>query len=295
MTFTRTRNGLSNLRLFVGVDLIVFTEGGPNSFNIEEASRGEYHEDSADIDFWQPLFTRYKPDLSFSFRAMGTKNTIKTIARHLEEGTVTGVCVVMDRDFDELFSQLIFHHRVLYTHKYSWESELLETSVILRAFLHMDLSKSSKRTILARIRPVLGQIRRDLKHFTKADAILWAAGNTLFQRKGVYSALHPRRKSHPPRLNHVVIRSRLRARHAEIKGYRLLRAMRSIDVKRHCFGKLLLAIAVETLHYLMDLSRQPKMPKDYCVKFLTESFHAWLDEKPGSPVAKYYTRIVSSV
>lgn len=295
MTFTRTRSGLSNLKLFVGVDLVVFTEGGSNSFTIEETSRGKYHESSADIDFWQPLFAKFKPNMSLSFRALGSKNTVKTIARYLEEGTVTGVCVVMDRDFDELFSQLILHQRVLYTHKYSWESDLLETSVILRTFLHVDLSKCSERAILQLIRPVISQIRGDLRHFTKADAILWAAGSTLFQRKGVYWALHQRRKCDPPRVNHDTIRNRLHTRHAEIRGYRLLRVIRKIDVRRHCFGKLLLAIAIEILHYLMDLSKQPKLPKDYCVKFLTESFHAWLDEKPGSPVARYYTRIVSSV
>ena len=72
--FTRTNKGLSNLRLFKGVDLVVFTEdGGGFSVPFEEALSGKHYNQAIDIEFWRNIFSLFRPDLTFSFRALGTK------------------------------------------------------------------------------------------------------------------------------------------------------------------------------------------------------------------------------
>ncbi len=296
MIFTRTHSGLSNMRYFQGVDLVVFTEGGPDiSYSIDEALDGHYHKQSDDIEFWEPLFARYQPNLSVSFRALGTKNTLKEIARRLAEGLIVGVCVVMDKDFDDLFGQTISHKQVLYTHKYSWESDVFETGVIWNGFQHIALARKSQRQVEAEIRPVIMQIRRELRHLVRADIVLCAAGKSLFRRNGTGSAFQERRRSQPPRLDVRGIRDRLAAEHAEIRGFRLLRQARRVHVRKDCLGKLFLMAAIQTLYYLLDINGQPRLAREYCIKFLVLGFHEWLIEKPGSGTARYYARVVGAV
>ena len=282
MIFTRTRRGLSNIKLFKRVDLIVFTEGGDGtSFSIEEAFEGKHHERASDIEFWRPLFERFRPDLSISFRALGTKNTLKKIAKDVAEGDIAGVCVVMDRDFDEFFTNMITHHRVVYTHKYSWESETFETGVISNAFQSVGPPDIEPLHLVSTIRPVIAQFRRELRQLILGDAILCAAGRPLFRRDGVQSSLQQRQKFTPPTLNRQSLCNQLKSKHSEIRGYRLLRPINRINIKKHCFGKLLLAAAIQTFHYLIELYDQPNLRNKYCTRFLIRGFHAWLEQKPG--------------
>lgn len=296
MIFTRTSAGLSNLRLFKGVDLVVFSEGGGDTFSVQQAFSGRYHRRANDIEFWRPLFHRFKSEISVSFRAIGSKNTLKQIATELVHGTVSGVCVVMDKDFDELFQETIEHHRVLYTHKYSWESELFETPVMSRAFQAIAFSEIAQGTLENKIRPIVTQLRRELRHLVRADVVLFAAGKVLFRRNGGGSGLKNRRRLTPPSLNSGEIRARLASHHAAVKGFYLVRPLRRrIDIKKDCFGKLLLSAAVQTMHYLIEWQNQPQMRNEYCIRFLIHGFHAWLAERPGSGTARYYSRIIAAV
>lgn len=296
MIFTRTDQGLSNLKLFKGVDLVVFSEGGgPVSLSAEDALAGKSLKSADDVKFWQPIFVRLRPDLTLSFRAVGTKNTLKVIANKLALGAISGICVVMDRDFDDLFGELISHHRVLYTHKYSWESELFETQVMVHAFQSIAISNISSRSLEDRIRPIVSKLVSQLRHLVRADVILSAAARPLFPRKGSIAVLNNRRRLQVPSLNQQYIERRLREHHAEVKGFFLVRPLRKISVRKHCFGKLLLAAATQTMHYLNYWQGQPSLPNPYCKKFLIQGFHAWLIEKPGSVTARYYSRIIAAI
>lgn len=296
MIFARTNSGLSNLRRFKGVDLVVFTEGGPdNSFSIEEVLEGKHHTTSDDIAFWRPLFVRFQPNLKVGFRAVGTKSTLKVLASRLAEGSIGGVCVVMDSDYDDQFHEKISHHRVLYTHKYSWESELFETSVIEQAFCLIALSDVPSRELRARVRPVVQRCTNELRHLVRADMICCAAGKPLFRRKGGVSSFKQRRKCQPPELDAKGIRMRLAEKHKEMRGFRLLRPAHKMHVKKHCFGKVLLFAAIQTVNYLLEIYRQPSLRKEYCKKFLLQGFHVWLEIRPGSGAAKHYARVVSAV
>ena len=107
----------------------------------------------------------------------------------------------MDRDFDDVFDSLVSHHRVIYTRKYSWESELFETRVILNAFQYIALSQISESSFESKIRPIVTRLLRDLRHYVRADIVLCAAGKPLFRRNGSVSALRTRRKLMPPALD----------------------------------------------------------------------------------------------
>ena len=296
MIFVRTNGGLSNLRYFKRVDLIVFTEGGPDiSFSVEEVLEGKHHERSDDIEFWRPLFARFRADLKVNFRAVGTKSTLKEVGLRLIEDSIDGVCVVMDRDYDNQFRDNLSHPRVLYTHKYSWESEVFETSVIVRAFRLIALTSIPARELQSKVRPVVRCCRGDLRHLTRADIICCAAGRSLFRRNRVGSPFKQRRKCYPPELDAKGLRDRLSAQHAEVRGFRLLWPVEEVRPQKHCFGKVLLYAAIQTLYYLLETYRQPSLRKEYCQKFLIQGFHDWIESKPGSGVAKYYARVVGAV
>ena len=83
MTFIRTASGLSNLYLFVGVDAVIFLEGG-DSITSEDVESGKFSDCSPDIQFWRGLFDIYLPALKFDFRSVGSKSTLSRIAQEIE-------------------------------------------------------------------------------------------------------------------------------------------------------------------------------------------------------------------
>ena len=56
MAFTRTKSGLSNLAQFHGADVILFTEGGVQSFTFEDVCNGRFNEAAIDIKFWSAIY-----------------------------------------------------------------------------------------------------------------------------------------------------------------------------------------------------------------------------------------------
>ena len=78
MIFRRTSSGLSNQHLFLNVDTVVFVEGG-KSYSKEEVYSGQFDTHSIDIQFWRGLFSIYRNSESLQFRAIGSKNTLKSI------------------------------------------------------------------------------------------------------------------------------------------------------------------------------------------------------------------------
>lgn len=53
MTFRRTDAGLTNYRLFLKCDYVVFVEGGTKSLSFKEVMSGNFSYVSVDIHYWK--------------------------------------------------------------------------------------------------------------------------------------------------------------------------------------------------------------------------------------------------
>lgn len=97
----RTPSGLSNLRLFHDVDVVIYVEGGKKSLSVKEIEAGESFTDSIDIKFWERLFAFFAPSRKCHFKAIGSKSAIVPIANEIAAGRVMHSVACMDRDHDE--------------------------------------------------------------------------------------------------------------------------------------------------------------------------------------------------
>ena len=131
MSFTRTSSGLGNQYFFYDVDAVVFTEGGDVSWTFEDIRNNEFNENSVDILFWKKLFQSFKSDLNLKFKAVGSKTTVSAIALEIKSKNLNTVIAAMDSEFDHVHNHCIVHPNVLYTHGYSWENDVWDSSIIV--------------------------------------------------------------------------------------------------------------------------------------------------------------------
>ena len=124
MSFTRTSSGLSNLHLFYDSDLIVYTEGGTQTFTLEDIQKGSYSRNSVDIKFWKHVFEINGFEKKVSFRAIGSKTASKSICEKIISGEIHNIIVAKDRDLDEYVDSMFNSPFILYTKGYSWENDV---------------------------------------------------------------------------------------------------------------------------------------------------------------------------
>ena len=112
MSFFRTTQGLGNEHLFYDVDWVVYCEG----VNVEK--------DSSTLDelFWTRILAVHS--LRFICKSFGSKSELLPLANEVAADDVNNVLVALDRDYDHLTGTKVEHPRVLYTHGYSWESDV---------------------------------------------------------------------------------------------------------------------------------------------------------------------------
>src|SRR6267378_8219817 len=99
MSFRRTNSGMSNLHLFHGVDAVVFVEGVPTSFTLEQLEQGLFNNQAEDLKYWRIVFTTFVNGKTFHFRAVGSKNALIELSTLIISKQIRRVIVAMDRDF----------------------------------------------------------------------------------------------------------------------------------------------------------------------------------------------------
>lgn len=158
MSFTRSNSGISNLPLFYGAEIVVYTEGGNKSFSIQEVEEGKFNNKSVDIKFWDGIFKSNTFSKKVEFRALGSKTASKAICDKIMAGDVKNIAVAKDKDFDFLELELFDSPYILYTKGYSWEndvfSELSTTEQVASMLLEQELPEELN-----------DKIKRDYKQF----------------------------------------------------------------------------------------------------------------------------------
>lgn len=135
MNFRRTASGLSNMYLFLGVDAVIFVEGG-ESISKQDVLAGNGGI-SIDVLFWRKMFETFCSNKNLSFKAVGSKTTLLDIANDIQAGIAKNVCVAMDRDFDNLKGTMKNSANIFYTSGYSWENDVWNEDTVEDIFYEL--------------------------------------------------------------------------------------------------------------------------------------------------------------
>lgn len=299
MTLTRTKSGLQNLHILKHVDLVVYTEGGEHkTLSREEVFAGKGHEISSDIRFWKKLFSLFLPDKKVKILSVGSCNTLNQIALDIAMGDLRNICVAMDRDYSTFWRKYASHPQIIRTRTYSWENEIFQTDVILRAFEKVaieSLDEAETRRIIDGARSTL---LCQLKHLLRADLILVAATKSLFNRKKPASCFkHVGGATGLPEIDRQRMKERLRSERAEIGSFRLVirPSAASVDTARDIFGKPLFIAACRILQHLISTANQKSIPNEYLEKFLIDAFFDWIADNRGAGIAAHYEEKLSNI
>ena len=295
MSFRRTASGIANLRIFKRVDLVVFTEGGGTNFSKHEAYLGRFHKSSDDIEFWERIFGIFRPNITISCRALGGTDPLKDIAKDIESQNISGVCVVMDRDYNGLLSNLIVHSNVVYTRCYSWESELFHSTIIENSFCKLTGTRTKNTAARSNIKSTIKAIVQDLRGLIRADALLVAAGDPLFKRSGAGGAISTPTRTSPPYVKRTWLRNEIKKKRTCCGKFFFSNQGIRFNIKKHCYGKLLLRAATSILQYTLVKNGFPSLHNKYCEKALLSSFIDWITSHSQSPVGRYYSSRICKI
>ena len=251
MNFQRTPAGLSNEYLFLGVDAIVFVEGGL-SRSEHDVYAGAFDGESQDIAFWQRWFSELMPNLKIQFRAVGAKPTLHAIALKIADGSVTHVYVAMDRDFDNLRGRIINSPKVLYTMGYSWENDVWNAVIAEDVFY--ALCGVCRNTTAKAMKEILAEsfsaFDRDVYWATKADFLCVIHDIALLPRQSPRRVIKEATHGLPPKINKKAILLLMREAKTKRIGSINTNSRIRLEPRRDCCGHLIGAFAYSLLIYL---------------------------------------------
>ncbi|MEN6601860.1 MAG: hypothetical protein ABFD86_05540 [Bryobacteraceae bacterium] len=286
MSFHRTPTGLSNLRYFLKVDGVLYVEGG-QSYTFEEILEGRYSAESPDIHFWRTVFRECGSSLNLAFRSVGSKQTLQAIGRLVARGSVEGTLVAMDRDYDHIFGRKISCTRVLYTHGYSWESDVWTPKVVSELFYSVTGSNLAAARVDAELSAMYERFHRDMKHAIRADIICNAHSIEFLPKSKPRRLLRTTSTGGP-----VVDRKEIKACFVSAKKQRsqkLLFGVPKCDPTSDCHGHLAAEFGYLVLQHLVrKYSNGVSMPKPLVNQWAIDKFAGVLRANHNPALAKHY-------
>jgi hypothetical protein len=286
MSFRRTDSGLSSMHKFLGVDAVVFVEGGATAFTLQQVYAGSYSAQADDIKYWQVVFSNFAPARNLHFRAVGSKGTIKEIAALILSGKVTRVLAAMDRDFDHLNNSLPRSGGIFHTLGYSWENDVWTEAVVLAAFKRFSNIPEAEKAVAKEIFEHFGQARRKLRHCVAADVMLASQGLQLLHRDKFRKVCRPS-KNGPPSFSQSAARAVVTEASRKARPHRIM-SKPVADPVRDCYGHLWGFFGYHLLvHVLRKYCRVRVTPKELLVPAVIDSFRGVL--KSDALLANHYS------
>ncbi len=290
MSFTRTISGLSNLHLFYDSDLIVFTEGGTQTFALDEIEEGKYSTNSVDIKFWKNIFEINGLEKKVSFRAIGSKTASKSICEKIVNGEIHNTAVAKDRDLDEYVDTMFTSPFILYTKGYSWENDVFVKDLTCEQIKSMLLTAETPEEVNSIIDKTFKDFKRIGKNLAKLEIIFRKNGvkfisdmngerffnskkSTLMNKEQIFQVL----KEKKARLN--------KPRMTTFSGPEICPFLTN-------YGKLLEALSMTIINYICrQFCNIKSIPKDLIVTSMIERFANKIRRERD----EYYLNLVTSL
>lgn len=290
MSFIRTRSGISNLHLFYGAEVVVFTEGGEQSLSLSEVDEGSRNTKSVDVKFWRDVLRVNGFDVKSEFRPVGSKKTLKQLCERVVSGEVDNVVVAMDRDMDGMLGRTFDSPRILYTKGYSWENDAFSQDLTKSQIDAMMMLVENPEEIEEGINKVYEDFKKIGRHLIVLEFV--------FRRKGVrfLSGFNGERffnSKRSPFIDKVQVHSVLREKKNEIDRP-VINAVRRFDVcpLMGVYGKLVMALSMTVVNYVCRIYGGVKsIPQEFLVCSMLERFVLKISDNPDD----YYSHIARAL
>ena len=287
MSFHRTPSGLSNLRLFYGVGIVVFVEGGP-SITADAAVGGAGAPKAADISFWQNVFRLRRSRQPIKFRAVGSKTALLDIAARVVSRDVRHVVVAMDRDYDHFNGCLLQAPGVMYTFGYSWENDVwTDPDVVAEVFYTVAPVCRATFDVADQVAGALRGFCGRMRRFIRVDVSCNRQGVQFLPKESPERLIHVRSNS-APEINRAGLRTCITrakaARQGKVQAPGLV-----ASPERDCCGHLIECFAYQLVCHLARSHGVKSVPKDLARGIAINAFGSKLQRRPGSAVKLHYT------
>lgn len=136
-TLVRTPSGLSNQHVFLGVDFVVYVEGGGNFGNAAEAAAAGV-DDTHDTEFWRTVLGVTCPENTFHVKSVGCRKVAEELALAIAKSRARGTFVCTDSDVDCLLHEVGPQVPTLRTWGYCWENDVASWEVAQKVFTDLN-------------------------------------------------------------------------------------------------------------------------------------------------------------
>ncbi len=290
MSFTRTNSGLSNLALFHGVDLIVFTEGGEDSYSYEDVLAGKFNDRSVDIKFWSGVFSKHNFRKTVEFRALGSKTSSKAICELLESNSINNIAVALDSDLDDIFGAKFTSPCILYTRGYSWENDVYHPQLVKEQIESLIFSAKLPDNYISIIDESYRYFNWYASRLLKLELMFKKAGSKFITDCNGERFINGKSE---PKLKIDQIRNLLHQRKSSlVKPISLNGVGNGYCGIRYCYGKLREALALANITYIVgSLEKQKSLPKDLMVTAMLDRYQ----KREGHLEDSYYSNIIGKL
>ncbi len=290
MTFHRSPSGLTNLHLFIGADVVIFVEGGQQSFTLDEVIDGSYSHSSVDLKFWQGMFSIFLSDgRKCQFRAIGSKPTLKSIAGLIIKNQVFNVWVAMDRDHDYFHGELHIAPGVLYTHGYSWENDVCSPEVIEDVFWTLAQIARGSVPVRVEIESLFAQVCGQLQRAVYLDILIGFHGGSLLPRDKPDSMYKLMGQYGKPSVNREYLSKLINQLRLTYPRPILRSAAINLHVTRDCVGKIIACFCYRALQYLIkQYTSLGSIQKQLISSLMIEKFISYMNLHRGGNIYAHY-------
>jgi len=266
---------------FLGVEAIVFVEGGKVSYSLSEIDSGAYGAQADDLKYWQIIFNTFAKGKTLHFRAVGSKTTIKELALLMRSGQIRNIYVAMDRDLDHLNGTLPNGAGIFSTRGYSWENDVWNSAVVFATFKKFNTVPEAEKSAQLEIDERYKLFCKKIRHCVRVDCLLSRNGKYLLPRSEYAKVIRPERQDFPSvimsNVKNLIRNTRIKIRpekinrngieslsildcygHViEIFGYHLLvHALRKFCKLRVTPRELLVPAAIDTFSQLLPTNKE---------------------------------------
>ncbi|SPO67439.1 DUF4435 domain-containing protein [Pseudomonas sp. JV241A] len=280
MTFTRTNSGRSNLHAFLGVNVVVYTEGGEFDKEKKQSSC------SIDAVFWKGFFSRFLPDLTYEIRPLGSKDNLLPHAQDVASSKISNTIVVMDRDHDHHRRCLIEHPCVIYTFGYSWENDAWRAEAVISKLERISVRGVSAETAEA-IRSKCRNFFADFNRLIFVDVLCSLQRVQGIHREKFWGFVDARDLNRVKVKREVFKKLILTIKEGRVKKFKYSGGDRVV-AERDCYGKLWAKFLYDVFcNCFREVTGQKNLTRDMADVLVAEHFQ-YTDLNRDTEIRDYY-------
>lgn len=280
-SFERSPAGQINRNLFLGTDVILYTEGG----NQESSS-----DESFDVLFWSTVLRKTRPELRVRIIPKGGKAQVFAAIQPFIGTTLNGVYAALDADYDALKGETVADTHVIYTYGYSFENDAMVRDALLRTFYVVCPRCPSDLDIAPALDEALTAFVKKTYKLVLADYLASIQGISVIDRERPQKYISPRSHGSKPNIRlDLALCDIANARAVREGKFRHLPNCLKIEMPRDTVGHLYSDFCYRLMAYFQSLhSKKAKFSVDAFFSFVIQSFGELFTDMPANQVIAHY-------